>query len=356
MSQHNVSGVKAFPAGGALDIYLRVITPGALALAGSTDIELGTTERAAFALNDSIPVRLLTAPGTAIMVANGAITKGNPVYAASAGKVASSGSRTIGVALETTTADGDWLEVERFGNADVSGAVGGTTAAAFLVDSDSAIPKIELASYVGGTGDYKVTVKPAATLTANRTLTVPDATDTFVLLAATQTLLAKTLTSPTINGATINTSTLVTPVISTGLTASGSTANDFSGSTGTFKTSTGLHTFGGKASFKSITTPVAAAGSAYTNAAALGSGNVLHVSSDSAAKGVQLVAGITGDIVEVLNDSGTAAILYPATGGTINGLSANAGVVIPASKGTRLFCTAADTWIAFDMAAHSTAA
>lgn len=196
-------------------------------------------------------------------------------------------------------------------------------------------------------------------------------------------------------GDTFTGATLVSPVISTGLTASGSASNDYSGSTGAFltstgtftiggatvfaankgltvtagtsafdfsggtgvfKTSAGLNTFSGKASFKTIATPVAAAGSTHSNAAALGSGNELYISSDSAAKGVILVAGAIGDMVNVINTSATAAILYPASGGTINGLSADAGILIPASKGTLLFCSAADTWTAFDMNAHSTAA
>lgn len=57
-------------------------------------------------------------------------------------------------------------------------------------------------------------------------------------------------------------STLTGPLISGGLTASGSASNDFSGSTGTFKTSTGVATFGGSANNFSapITFTVATAG------------------------------------------------------------------------------------------------
>ena len=60
----------------------------------------------------------------------------------------------------------------------------------------------------------------------------------------------QTFTSPTISGsvagaATYATPTLTTPVISTGLTASGSATNDFSGSTGAFKTSSGANTLSG---------------------------------------------------------------------------------------------------------------
>lgn len=45
------------------------------------------------------------------MVASGAITAGNVVYAAAAGKIASSGTVVEGIALETSTTDGDIIEV-----------------------------------------------------------------------------------------------------------------------------------------------------------------------------------------------------------------------------------------------------
>ena len=80
---------------------------------------------------------------------------------------------------------------------------------------------------------YLLTISVAARTVGTATLTIPDTAnvaDTFALVTLAQTLANKTLTSP---------------VIATGLTASGSAANDFSGSTGTFKTSTGTNTFGG---------------------------------------------------------------------------------------------------------------
>ena len=52
---------------------------------------------------------------------------------------------------------------------------------------------------------------------------------------------------------TLTNKTLTAPIISTGLTASGSASNDFSGSTGTFKTSTGAVTIGGGAAAISAT-------------------------------------------------------------------------------------------------------
>lgn len=83
-----------------------------------------------------------------------------------------------------------------------------------------------------GAGDYTLT-HSTGILTANKDLRVTTAgtnSASVVTVGGTQTLTSKTLTSP---------------VIGTGLTASGSASNDFSGSTGTFKTSTGTNTLGG---------------------------------------------------------------------------------------------------------------
>lgn len=116
-----------------------------------------------------------------------------------------------------------------------------------------------------------VTVTAAAQTTGATTLTIPDmanVSDTFVFLAKAQTLTTKTLTSPVINGAT----------------SSGSTALDFSGSTGTFKTSTGTNTLGGSGTVTNVpgttsaTTSLLGAltignGSAATNVG-IGAGNV----------------------------------------------------------------------------------
>lgn len=114
---------------------------------------------------------------------------------------------------------------------------------------------------------------------------------------------------------------------------------------------------GSWATFSSVTaTPVAAAGSAYGDAAPLGTSNVAFITSASAATGVRLPTGAAGDIMFVINNSATAAKLYPAVGGSLNGLAINAAVVIPASKGLHCFCSAADTWTVFDMPARATTA
>lgn len=110
--------------------------------------------------------------------------------------------------------------------------------------------------------------------------------------------------------------------------------------------------------FKSIVTAVAAAGSTVADAGQLGDASIVHITSDGAAKGVKLpttTAANVGDVVFVINNSSTAAELYAASGGTVNGLSADASVVVPASKGLLCFCTGANTWVAFDLTAKATA-
>ena len=112
MSQYVETPTKTFTAAGALGQHLRVITSGALALAGAGDIELGTMEIPCLVAGPAT-VRLRTAQGTQKFVANGAITAGDLVYAAASGKVGSSGTVLIGEALETASGDGAVIEVLR---------------------------------------------------------------------------------------------------------------------------------------------------------------------------------------------------------------------------------------------------
>lgn len=177
MSQFVETPTRAFTAGAALALFLRVkLTAGKLAAAGSTDHELGTMEKPSFADLDVVAVRLRTAQGTCKMVASEAITAGNAVYAAASGKIAASGTVLIGIALEAATANNDVIEVLRRQETSDSAAAGGTTAAAFIIDSDAATPKLELSGDAAGSGDFKGTIKPPATLTANRVFRIqPDA-------------------------------------------------------------------------------------------------------------------------------------------------------------------------------------
>ncbi len=103
-----------------------------------------------------------------------------------------------------------------------------------------------------------------------------------------------------------------------------------------------------------MNTAVAAAGSTNADAAALTTAQLQHVSSDSAAKGVILPVGVAGLSLTIINDSGTAAKIYPDAGGNVNGGTATSGsVTIPASKGVIATCTVALTWIVFELAAKA---
>ena len=111
MSQYVETAVRGDTAAGAIGKYLRVKTPGAVAVAGALDQAFGTMDRECLGAGPC-SVRLRTAQGTRKMVANTAITAGNPVYGAAAGKVSSvANENQVGIALETVTADGDVIEV-----------------------------------------------------------------------------------------------------------------------------------------------------------------------------------------------------------------------------------------------------
>ena len=117
------TGCKAFMAGGAVGLYLRVkLTSGKLAVAGLTDKEIGTIEAEAFADGDMRAVRLTSAQGTCKMVAKGALTIGDPVYTLADGKVGDSSSTAflVGTALTAATADGDIVEVLRNSHGDTA--------------------------------------------------------------------------------------------------------------------------------------------------------------------------------------------------------------------------------------------
>jgi len=116
MSQYKEGPCGTDTAAGAIAQFLRVKTTGALAVAGASDVELGTMELPALAAGDAT-VRYRTAAGTVKMVASGAITAGVTVYAAAGGKIASSGTVTVGTAMEAATADNDVIEVLRHADA-----------------------------------------------------------------------------------------------------------------------------------------------------------------------------------------------------------------------------------------------
>lgn len=98
------------------------------------------------------------------------------------------------------------------------------------------------------------------------------------------------------------------------------------------------------------------AGGGVSGAAVLPEQNVILVSSDGSTKGVKMPPSNVNEWRIIINTSSTALNLFAASGGTINGGSADAGCAIPASKGVFCACTATDTWKVHDMPALAGAA
>jgi len=124
MSQFVETGTKAFTAGAAIAKNLRVVlTSGKLAAAGLTDREIGVTLEESFADGDVIAVRLRTAQGTVKMTTSTALTAGDPVFTAAAGKIGDSASTAypIGQCLDDGSGDGAVVEVLRHTSYDVVG-------------------------------------------------------------------------------------------------------------------------------------------------------------------------------------------------------------------------------------------
>lgn len=381
MSQIHEGNTRTFQfaAATAANLRLKDNGSGKLTPADATDVSIGTNDRVVVAADEYSPVRLRTANGTVMMVASGAISAYAAVYGADDGKIASSGTVYEGIALEAATTDGDIIEVLPLPNVDVSQTITGTNAASFTVDADLADPKLAISGDASGSGDFTITLKPEAALSADATVRVPEADgDTLVAVALAQTLTNKTLTAPVIQVIAMTGTTGSQEIRLTTNLADALSIEDTAGDLIVFDTTTGAQVItitpaltvtgtvtasnklavGGAFIPKAITTPVAAAGSTVADAAQLGTATVVHITSDDATKGVKLpaaTAASVGNIVFVINDSSTAAELYAESTGTVNGLSADASVVIPASKGLLCLCTAAKTWIAFDMTALATA-
>ena len=302
MSQQNDSGLVSITAAAARAAYLRVYNnSGTWATAGAANQADGVQQQPSLAATDIVSIKISNAPGTRKMVADGVIAVGAVVYAGATGYVSAAGTILEGRALEAGAAAGDVIEVLPLHNVDVPSSAGVAT------------PTV---TFNGATGANEIR------LTANLAdaLSIEDtAADIIVVTTTTGT--------PAV---------AITPATSV----------------------TGKLTLGNEFIPKAIITPVAAAGSTVADAAALGAATVTHITSDGAAKGVKLPAMVTADIGTVkwiINDSATAAEVYAESTGTVNGLAADASVVIPASKGLLCFCTAAKTWIAFDMTAAATA-
>ena len=112
--QWNDNGLKPMPCYEAIDRFLRVKvrSDGYVDAAGAIDREIGVLRDAAFALDDVRTVMLNSKPGSAPRVASGVITAGDAVFGAALGKVSGTDNGNYqGIALTTTAADGDYVEV-----------------------------------------------------------------------------------------------------------------------------------------------------------------------------------------------------------------------------------------------------
>ncbi len=129
MPGYVTTGTRTFPTTNAIAQFLRVKTAGALEVAGADDQELGVMFAPTYSGDTHGTVWLTNAPGTKLMIASGAITAGNTIYAAAGGKVAASGSVVVGKAITGTTANNDILEVLPAQSLDIPAAAGITTKA-----------------------------------------------------------------------------------------------------------------------------------------------------------------------------------------------------------------------------------
>jgi hypothetical protein len=110
MSQFN-SGMKAFEAGAAINRYERVkLVAGVLQVAGDEEYAIGFADELV-ASGENCTVKLINVSGTFKAVASEAVTAGDDLYGAAAGKVETTGTTVRFVALEAASGDGSVIEV-----------------------------------------------------------------------------------------------------------------------------------------------------------------------------------------------------------------------------------------------------
>ncbi|HUT88427.1 MAG TPA: hypothetical protein VMY37_02930, partial [Thermoguttaceae bacterium] len=227
----------------------------------------------------------------------------------------------------------------------VDDTITGTNAAAFEVDADGSVPALALGSQAAGSGDYTLTLKPAATLTGNADVLVPDGADTFCMIAATQTLTNKTLTAPTIvagqwtNAQHTHADAANGGAIST--TVSGTTASTFTINQGaaveTEIAITSASTTGGFTATLSV--PTLAADRTITFPAVTGTLAILGANTFTGAQTIGTGASISASGTGSVAMSGSTGAFTTTTG--TNTLSGH--VVIAAAKNLTMSSTATIT-------------
>lgn len=97
----------------------------------------------------------------------------------------------------------------------------------------------------------------------------------------------------------------------------------------------------------SSTLTVTAAGANQGTATAIASGTELvKITTAAASTGVRLpVPAGVNDMVAIINAGANAVAIYPATGGTVNGLAANASISLPVGKSALCIAINATDWM-----------
>ena len=115
MSQQFDTGIIPMSAGAAILKYalVQIEADGDIITNVLATRPIGVAQEAALAAGDVIPVKLLNASGTQKMRCSTVITAGDPCFTAADGEIGDTAStaRLVGVALETSTADQDIIEV-----------------------------------------------------------------------------------------------------------------------------------------------------------------------------------------------------------------------------------------------------
>ena len=103
---------RTFEAGEDMDAFLRVVisADGTVMLADAVDYGIGVTQKDSDD-GESVAVRLDGHGGTSKMTASAAISAGDLVYAAASGKIAATGTKLIGTAIDAASGNGSVIEV-----------------------------------------------------------------------------------------------------------------------------------------------------------------------------------------------------------------------------------------------------
>lgn len=96
---------------------------------------------------------------------------------------------------------------------------------------------------------------------------------------------------------------------------------------------------------QTVVTGITAAGTISSDATAL-TGIINNVTTVAAGTGVRAWSAGVGSVLHVRNGGANALLVYPNTGGTINGAGVDAGVSVAVGAIATLMVTAASTWIA----------